>query len=349
MRNFLKALSAVLVCGGALAIPSLAQAQEISLRLEPGVAVPLTDPQDQRFGVGFAAAAKPELTLAHYIGVGPSVSYLWLPSRIDGIDNGTSLQLGGFVRVKRPHDEVNTGTGFGAISPWIDGDAGYVRTQPLDRFGWSVGVGASVPTSDSRSLWVGPFVRLNEVHEFYNKTLVDTRSAETLIVGVSFEIEPAHAKKAAPPPPPAPPPPVVEPPPPPPPVVEAPPPPPPAPETIQFKPRIQFAWDSAVLDSTQQTVLADVVKALLADVSYHVEIDGHASSEGQVEHNNRLSLKRANAVRDFLVANGVDGSRLTTKGFGSKVPVADNSTEAGRVQNRRVEFDVTFTLVKASK
>lgn len=349
MRNFLKALSAVLVCGGLLAVPQLAQAQEISLRLEPGVAVPLSDPQDQRFGVGFAAAAKPELTLAHYIGVGPSVSYMWLPSRISGIDNGTALQLGGFARVKRPHDELNKGTGFGAISPWIDGDAGYVRTQPLDRFGWSVGVGAAVPTSDSRSLWVGPFVRFNEVHEFYNKTLVDTRSAETLIVGLSFEIEPAHTKAA--PPPPAPPPPVVEPPPPPPPVVEPPPPPPlpAAPVTVQFKPRIQFAWDSAVLDSTQQTVLADVVKALLADVSYKVEIDGHASSEGQVEHNNRLSLKRANAVRDFLVANGVDGSRLTTKGFGSKVPVADNSTEAGRVQNRRVEFDVTFTLVKESK
>ena len=56
MRNFLKALSAVLVGTGLFALPSLAQAQEISLRLEPGVAVPLTDPQDQRFGVGWAVA-----------------------------------------------------------------------------------------------------------------------------------------------------------------------------------------------------------------------------------------------------------------------------------------------------
>src|SRR5579864_6733858 len=169
MRNFLKALSAVLVGAGLFALPSLAQAQEISLRLEPGVAVPLTDPQDQRFGVGWAVAVKPELTLAHYLGIGPSASYMWLPSRVSGVDNGTALQLGGFARLKRPHDELNKGTGFSAASPWVDADVGYVRTQPLDRFGWSVGAGVAVPTSDSRSLWVGPFVRLNEVHEFENK------------------------------------------------------------------------------------------------------------------------------------------------------------------------------------
>lgn len=348
MRNILKALSAILVGAGLFTLPSLAQAQEISLRAEPGVAVPLTDPQDQRFGVGFAVAVKPELTLAHYIGVGPSVSYMWLPSRVDGVDNGTALQLGGFARVKRPHDELNKGTGLSAISPWIDADAGYVRTQPLDRFGWSVGVGASVPTSDSRSLWVGPFARFNDIHEAYDKTNVDTRNAKTLILGISFEIEPAHKKAAPPPvqpPPPAPPPP--------PPVVEepkpVPPPPPPAEVVVQFKPRIQFAWDSDVLDDAQQTVLKDVVKSLLADKTYSVKIEGHASSEGQVEHNNKLSLKRAESVRNFLVANGVDGSRLSVQGFGSRVPVADNSTEAGRIQNRRVEFDVSFVLVKESK
>lgn len=347
MRNFLKALGAILVGAGLFCLPSLAQAQEVSLRLEPGVAVPLTDPQDQRFNVGWAVAAKPELTLGHYFGVGPSVSYMWLPSRIDGVDNGTALQLGGFVRVKRPHDELNKGSGFSAISPWIDGDLGYVRTQPLDRLGWSVAAGAAVPTSDSRSLWIGPFVRFNDIHEAYDKTLVDTRNAKTLILGVSFEIEPAH-KKAAPPPPPAPLPP------PPPPVVEEPkpvppPPPPPPAEVVKFQPRIQFAWDSAVLDSAQQSVLKDVVKSLLADKTYSVHISGHASSEGQVEHNNKLSLQRAESVRKFLIANGVDGSRLTVEGFGSRVPVADNKTEAGRIQNRRVEFDVMFVVVKESK
>lgn len=347
MRNFLKAFSALLVGAGLLVVPSLAQAQEVTLRVEPGVAVPLTDPQAQRFDVGGAIAVKPELGLGPYLSVGPELTYMALPSRLSGVDTGTALGLGGFARVKRPHDYVhNPGTGFAAVSPWIDGSAGYVRTDPLDRFNWSAAVGASVPTSDSRWLWVGPFARFNDIHEAYDKTLTDTRNAKTLILGLSFELEPAHKReepKVAPPPPaPPPPPPVVEEPK----KVE----PPPVTETVvMFQPRIQFAWDSAVLDDAQQTVLKDVVKSLLADKKYSVRIEGHASSEGQVEHNNKLSVRRAESVRNFLVANGVDGSRLTVEGFGSRVPVADNSTEAGRIQNRRVEFDVSFVVVKESK
>ena len=88
---------------------------------------------------------------------------------------------------------------------------------------------------------------------------------------------------------------------------------------------------------------------MLADVSYHVNISGHASSEGQVEHNNKLAQKRADSVTEFLVASGIDRSRMTATGFGSRVPVADNATEDGRVVNRRVEFDVSFSLVKGAK
>lgn len=342
MKKFLKVFSAALLGAGLFVLPSLAQAQEVTLRVEPGVAVPLTDPQAQRFGVGGAIAVKPEITLFHWVGLGPSLQWIGLPSDVSGVSAGTATRLGAFARVKRPHDETNTGRGFSAVSPWIDADLGYVRSDGLDRLGSSVAVGAQVPTSDSRWLWVGPFARYDLVNQEDGKRLVNTNSAKTLILGVSFEIG-APAKKAEEPKRETP-----KPPPPPPPVVETPKPPPPPPpaEVVKFKPRVQFAWDSAVLDSAQTSALAGVVKSLLADKTYNVKIEGHASSEGQVEHNNKLAQKRADSVRNFLIANGVDGKRLTATGFGSRVPVADNKTEAGRVQNRRVEFDVSFVVVK---
>lgn len=346
MKKVLKLFSIALACIGLVVLPSIAQAQEVTLRAEPGVAIPLTDPQAQRFGVGGAVAVKPEITLFHFLGLGPSVQWIGLPSNVSGVDAGTATRLGAFARVKRPHDETNTGRGFSAASPWVDADIGYVHTDGLDRLGTSIAAGVQVPTSDSRWLWVGPFARYDLVNQEDGKRLVNTNSAKTLILGLSFEIGAPAPKKAEPK--------KVEPtPPPPPPVVEKPkkPEPPPVVEetVVKFKPRIQFAWDSAVLDQAQQTVLKDVAKSLLADKSYKVRIEGHASSEGPVEHNNKLAQRRADSVRNFLITNGVDGSRLTATGFGSRVPVADNKTEAGRIQNRRVEFDVSFVVVKESK
>jgi len=346
MNKFWKVFSVALVAAGLLALPSVANAQSLTLRVEPGVAIPTTDPQAQRFGVGGALAVKPELGLGSYLSVGPSLQVMQLPSNVPGVDAGNAWSYGGFARLKRPHDEKNTGRGFSAISPWIDADLKLVHTDPLDRLGAAVAVGAQVPTSDSRWLWVGPFARYDLVHQEDGKMYVNTNSAKTVILGLSFEFGAPVKKKAEQPPPPTPTPvPVV------PEVKPEPKPLPPPAEVVKFtfKPRIQFAWDSAELESSQAAALQDVVKAMLADKSYNVKIEGHASSEGQVEHNNRLSQRRADSVRNFLIANGIDGSRLTAYGFGSRVPIADNKTEAGRAANRRVDFDVTFVIVKESK
>ncbi len=341
----LKAFSIALVGVGLLAVPSLAQAQELTLRAEPGVAIPLTDPQAQRFGVGGAIAVKPELTLFHAIGVGPSLQWIGLPSNVSGVDTGTATRLGAFVRVKRPHDETNTGRGLSAASPWVDADLGYVRTDGLDRLGTSVAAGVQVPTSDSRWLWVGPFARYDLVNQEDGKRLVNTNSAKTLILGLSFELgAPAPAKK------------VEEPKPVPPPVVpqEQPKPVPPPPVTVttvtttaELKTVVQFAWDSPVLDATANSQLSDVVSKLTSAKDFSsIRIEGHASSEGQVKHNDVLSQNRANSVLEFLAAHGVPREKLSAVGFGSRVPVADNKTEAGRVLNRRSEFTVKFVIVR---
>jgi outer membrane protein OmpA-like peptidoglycan-associated protein len=70
-------------------------------------------------------------------------------------------------------------------------------------------------------------------------------------------------------------------------------------------------------------------------------IGGHTDSSGTNSINLKISNKRANAVRDYLVRKGVDASRLIAKGFGESTPVDSNKTRAGRANNRRVEIKVT--------
>jgi outer membrane protein OmpA-like peptidoglycan-associated protein len=67
-------------------------------------------------------------------------------------------------------------------------------------------------------------------------------------------------------------------------------------------------------------------------------IEGHTDATGSDAHNQTLSQQRAESVKAYLVKAGVDGGRLKPTGFGESKPVADNATELGRAQNRRVEL-----------
>src|ERR1041385_5343845 len=79
-----------------------------------------------------------------------------------------------------------------------------------------------------------------------------------------------------------------------------------------------------------------------------LEIDGFTDNKGTPEYNMTLSDKRAKAVRDFLVSQGVSTDAVTTKGFGESNPVATNATAAGRQQNRRVELVVSGSSIGSS-
>ena len=72
--------------------------------------------------------------------------------------------------------------------------------------------------------------------------------------------------------------------------------------------------------------------------SVRIEVGGHTDSDGVPEENEILSQARADAVVSALVAQGVDGSRLTAQGYGDTLPVATNETGEGKAQNRRIEF-----------
>ena len=101
---------------------------------------------------------------------------------------------------------------------------------------------------------------------------------------------------------------------------------------------IQFEFDSSVLRTSAYPTLDRASADMRSNTSSMLELDGYASSEGTAAYNMNLSRDRANSVKTYLVNSGVDAKRITVKGYGETNPIADNSTEAGRILNRRVEF-----------
>jgi outer membrane protein OmpA-like peptidoglycan-associated protein len=101
---------------------------------------------------------------------------------------------------------------------------------------------------------------------------------------------------------------------------------------------VNFETNSAKLTSDSQSTLDHVAFLLKDRPKVRVEIGGHTDASGSEEHNLELSQARADAVRDFLISQGVDASRLETKGYGESVPIADNNSARGRAKNRRVEL-----------
>jgi outer membrane protein OmpA-like peptidoglycan-associated protein len=93
--------------------------------------------------------------------------------------------------------------------------------------------------------------------------------------------------------------------------------------------------------------LAKVAGIILGHPGLRIAVEGHTDSVGGDDYNMKLSDNRANAVRDYLVAQGLNGGSITAEGFGKTRPVADNSTSAGRQQNRRVELVVSGEILGA--
>ncbi len=349
-----------------LALPASAFAGEFSFKQETGVSIPLTEPQSDVYGIGASHQIKALWSLTPYLDLGPTGSFMFLPAKADGAASGVAWGFGGGLRVKRPHDAVT----YHSISPWIDADALYVRTGDLHRPGFDVGVGASMPIDRNRNYWVGPFARYQHVVS-RERSGYDTRDAKTLTLGLTFEISVGREKHADPGPDPTPAPT---------PVAAA------APaacpdgdndglrddvdhcpevagpadlwgcppykkvvvkkDKLELREKLYFDQDKATLQDISYEVLDDVVQALKDNKGFRVQVEGHTSSEGTDAHNQTLSEKRAETVLDYLVKKGIGKERLVFKGFASSVPVDTNKTEAGRENNRRVEFIVNFIILK---
>ena len=111
---------------------------------------------------------------------------------------------------------------------------------------------------------------------------------------------------------------------------------------------VLFDFNQATLKPGAKLRLAKVSGIILAYPDLKLEIDGFTDNKGTPQYNMTLSDKRAKAVRDFLVSQGVGTDAVTTKGFGESNPVATNATAAGRQQNRRVELVVSGNAIGSS-
>jgi len=131
---------------------------------------------------------------------------------------------------------------------------------------------------------------------------------------------------------------------------EAPPPPPPPPPPSEALPAptskrlvlrgVNFDFDKSDIRPDSRPVLDEAAQTLMANPQVRISVEGHTDDMGTEEYNEKLSVRRAEAVFRYLVNRGVVPERMEVVGYGESRPVADNSTESGRAENRRVELNV---------
>ena len=105
---------------------------------------------------------------------------------------------------------------------------------------------------------------------------------------------------------------------------------------------VQFESGKDVIKPVSFGILDNVAQIMNDNATYLLEINGHTDSQGDDAKNLDLSQRRSNAVKTYLSKKGVSANRMTPKGYGETVPIADNTTAVGRAKNRRVEFKVNF-------
>lgn len=237
----------------------------------------------------------------------------------------------------------------GTVSPYLRLGLGVLRNTPSNapnqtHFGTDAGIGTYLnlwrSQDETAAFSLRPEIKVLWDEPGRGQHLDDYIA--TLGFQYSFGGQPVAPPQAAPPPPPPPPPPPAA-------TQAAPPeaaqPAPPPPIKVPTKGSVTltgvtFAFDSANLTDSSRPVLDGVAGGLKQHPQLRVELQGYTDSKGSVAYNMRLSRRRAEAVRQYLIGDGVDPSQLTARGYGPEHPVASNRTADGRSQNRRVVLEV---------
>ena len=200
----------------------------------------------------------------------------------------------------------------------------------------------------------GAFAQAKTVDNWVNATGIPWKNGTNQLCWRNATWTPATAHpdcdgaiKPPPPPPPAPP---VAPPPPPAaaPTPPPPPPPPPAPvsEKVTFAADAFFDFNKSDLKPEGRAKLDDLVSKMQGINLEVIIAVGHTDAVGGDAYNQKLSVKRSDAVKNYLTSKGVEKNRVYTEGKGEKQPVADNKTTEGRAKNRRVEIEVVGTRTR---
>lgn len=109
---------------------------------------------------------------------------------------------------------------------------------------------------------------------------------------------------------------------------------------VTFRSGILFDFDSSTLRPEAMENLRDLAESLQDYPETDILVVGHTDSRGSPDYNLRLSQRRAQSAADYLLSRGLEPGRVATQGLGQTEPVADNATEDGRQQNRRVEIAI---------
>jgi outer membrane protein OmpA-like peptidoglycan-associated protein len=112
-------------------------------------------------------------------------------------------------------------------------------------------------------------------------------------------------------------------------------------QQILLKESVHFATGRSMIQIDSYPLLDEVAQALKDHPAIKIRIEGHTDSVGKPEKNQALSEARANSVMQYLASKGIDAARMTAEGFGPSRPIAPNSTDKGKAQNRRVEIHIT--------
>lgn len=351
-------------CLVSLALTTDGLAQDFTFNAEPGVGFWVDQPQSDRFTPAFTLALRPGVSLTRSLDAQLSYSLVYADLHEGFAEAGSAQSVTAGLRFHpfvswRPIADRAEGL-------FIDTNLGWVRTGGLDRMGFDAGVGYNVEVSERFTL--GPVIRYAQIVQSDNSPGVDPNDAQLLGVALDFGfstrpsmVNPTPINRPPIWPPTTPP--VV--------VVVTDPlscmdtdsdgvcdaedrcPGEPGPvaalgcpiDPCGGKPLIvlvQFEYDSDAMPArlagqpqTMDPVLDAVADAIAQDPSCRVCVVGNASEEGPDAYNQALSLRRAEAVQDYLAARGLSESRIPTIGLGSSCPIVP---ETSRLLNRRVEF-----------